>query len=163
MIIVNTGGTFNKVYNPISGELEVPTNSNALQEIVNKFTYNIELKGLIYKDSLDINSSDREELFELINSVPQTEVVIVHGTDTMDITASFLAKKNINKKIILTGAMVPYSIDSQEATSNLSLAIGYLKATSQNGVYIAMQGVVGDFKTITKNRERGVFEYICNN
>ena len=57
--VINTGGTFNKRYNPLSGELEVPKDSLALDEIIG-YCYNIDFDVLnvISKDSLDMSDAD---------------------------------------------------------------------------------------------------------
>ena len=60
ILILNTGGTFNKIYNPIKGELEILSNNNLLNKIIeNSFKNNLDIKveGIIYKDSLDISSA----------------------------------------------------------------------------------------------------------
>ena len=50
--VLNTGGTFNKRYNPIKGQLEVPTDNIALDKIV-KSCHNVEfdIKNIVSKDS----------------------------------------------------------------------------------------------------------------
>ena len=56
MLIINTGGTFNKHYNPLKGELEVPKDNIALESIL-RYCYNTPytLKAIIHKDSLEMN------------------------------------------------------------------------------------------------------------
>ncbi len=159
ILIVNTGGTFNKRYNPLKGELEVPEDSIALENIL-KYFYNLkyELKNIIHKDSLDMQESDRKEIAALIKNSPFEKILIIHGTDTMDKTAEFLEKYISNKTIFLTGAMVPFSIDSVEANANLSMSLGYLLNCTKNGIFIAMHGLVDEHKNIYKNREIGVFQ-----
>lgn len=159
ILIINTGGTFNKRYNPIKGELEVPKDSIALENIL-KYFYNLkyELKNIIHKDSLEMEESDREELVEHIKNSSSDKILIIHGTDTMDKTAEFLEKYISDKTILLTGAMVPYSIDSVEANANLSMAVGYLLHSTKNGIFIAMHGLVDNHKNVYKNREIGVFQ-----
>ena len=159
IIIINTGGTFNKRYNPLSGELVIDT-SYALNNIFKKWLLEFDkVIDIIGKDSLDMNDNDRGEIIETITKAPYSKIVIIHGTDTMDITAEYLDKANLQKQIIITGAMMPYSIDPIEATANLALAFGYIKAIEKNGVYISMNGVVGDYKSVVKNRVLGRFEY----
>jgi len=85
-------------------------------------------------------------------------ILLIHGTDTMDKSAEFLAKKIKNKTIVLTGAMQPYSIDPVEATANFMLGFGYLQTACENGVYIAMHGNVKEYTKIKKNKEKGIFE-----
>lgn len=125
--VINTGGTFNKRYNPLSGELEVPKDALALQEIIN-YSYNIEFEliNIISKDSLEMNNFDRNLIVQHIQNCKNENIIIVHGTDTMDLTASFIDEKIEDKTIILTGSMLPMSINKVEATLNFSQAIGFL-------------------------------------
>lgn len=156
--VINTGGTFNKVYNPISGELDVPTHHLALQKILD-VTYNLDIEpiALLSKDSLDITENDREMLVQCIQNCANENIIVIHGTDTMHLSAECIAQHTNNKKIILTGAMIPMSIDEVEATLNFSLALGFLNAPIQNGVYIAMHGAVVSYKNIAKNKQEGKF------
>lgn len=159
ILILNTGGTFNKKYNPLKGELEVPSDGVALEQILQYFpNLSYELKNIIHKDSLDMLDSDRRVLADFINNAPQKKILIIHGTDTKDKTAVFLEKNIKDKNVILTGAMVPFSIDTIEATANVSLALGYLLCNPKNGVYIAMHGLVEEHSKVFKNREIGVFQ-----
>ena len=160
ILILNSGGTFNKFYDPITGKLDVVQNNRYIKKIFNRSKIdNIDINGILYKDSLDINNDDRKKIVDFIATKKYKKIIIIHGTDTMDKTAEYLAKYFLDKTIILTGAMVPFSIDEIEATSNLMLALGYIKATSQNGVFIAMHGLVESFKKIKKDRSKGIF--IC--
>jgi len=159
--IINTGGTFNKRYNPSSGELIVDKTSSALKDITQKWLHSFdEIINTVGKDSLDMLESDRAKIVETIKKAKNHKIIIIHGTDTMDITAHYLHDANIDKEIILTGAMIPYSIDPVEATANLASAFGYIKAIEKSGIYISMNGVIGEYKSIVKNRELGRFEYI---
>ena len=155
--VLNTGGTFNKRYNPISGELEVPKDGIALERIVaNCHNIEFDIKNIISKDSLEFTNEDREFLYETINTSCEN-IIIVHGTDTLDITAKFLDEKNIDKKIVLTGAMVPMSIDETEAVMNFSQAIGFLNGELKSGVYVSMHGAVASYDMLLKDRELGRF------
>ena len=156
--VINTGGTFNKRYNPLSGDPEVPKDSLALDEIIN-YCYNIdfEVLNIISKDSLDMNDYDRELIVKTIKDCKNQNIIIVHGTDTIDLTAKYLDEKIKDKTIVLTGAMFPISINKVEATLNFSQAIGFLNANIENGIYISMHGSVKNYKKLIKNRELGKF------
>jgi len=158
ILIISTGGTFNKVYNPKSGNLEIDKNSNALKNIASKWLTEFEVLNIIGKDSLEMTNHDRLELLSTIHQSIYQKIIIVHGTDTMDITAEYLADAELEKTIVLTGAMVPYSIDPTEATANLASAYGYITALETRGVYIAMNGVFGAYRKVKKNRTLGKFE-----
>ena len=159
MLIINTGGTFNKVYNPLSGELEVLGDNQVLERLLLHIpSLKYDLVGAIFKDSLEMTQSDREELSRIIQTTFHEKIVIVHGTDTLDVTASYLSQKIDNKVIVLTGAIEPFSINTIEATANFSLALGFLEGTTQNGVYVAMHGIVDFHERVYKNRSIGQFQ-----
>lgn len=157
ILIISTGGTFNKVYNPKTGALDIDKSSNALKHIASKWLTEFEILNIIGKDSLEITNHDRLELLSTIHQSDYDKIIIVHGTDTMDITAEYLADAELEKRIVLTGAMVPYSIDPVEATANLASAYGYLSALEKEGVFISMNGVMGSYEKVKKNRKEGQF------
>jgi len=154
---INTGGTFNKRYNPIKGVLEVPSNYEAILKILKHSLFNQEYKitQIISKDSLEFEDKDREFLLETIKNSKEDKIIVIHGTDTMKISAEFVSNIK-NKKIVFCGAMKPFEIDEIEATANLFLAIGFIK-NAKNGIYIAMNGVVDNYKKIEKDYEKGYF------
>jgi len=157
ILLVNTGGTFNKRYNPIQGTLDVVQDDSILQELLGKWQCTFEIINIIGKDSLDMTTEDRMELLARIVMSESDDIVIIHGTDTMEITAEYLADAEMEKRIVLTGAMVPYTIDPTEASCNLASALGYLQHQDNDGVYIAMNGVFGSYEKIKKDRKEGRF------
>ena len=156
--VLNTGGTFNKRYNPMTGNLDVPADSLSLDKII-KSCPNIvfDVKNIISKDSLDFIQEDRELILENIKNSISDKIIIIHGTDTVDLTAKFIDENIKDKKIVFTGAMIPMSIDEVEATMNFSLAMGFLNATIENGIYLSMHGVVVEYFKLLKNRSLGQF------
>lgn len=159
MVILNTGGTFNKRYNPLNGELEVPCDNLAVDSVVSTFSKAVSVQGLLYKDSLDMTAADRDDLAKTISQSDERIIIVVHGTDTMDQSAQHIASLGLDKVVVFTGAMIPFSIDAIEATANLSMAIGYARNASK-GVYIVMQGVCGSYDKVIKNKNIGKFEYV---
>ncbi len=159
MLILNTGGTFNKRYNPQSGELFVPKDNRAVEAIVNALVIDIDILGILYKDSLEMDDGDRGLLAQTIATSEEKVIIVVHGTDTMELSADTIAQLALQKTVIFTGAMVPFSIDPLEATANLAMEIGFA-LRSCSGVYIVMQGICGQYNYVRKNREFGKFEYV---
>lgn len=163
--VINTGGTFNKIYDKVKGELVIYPNCDVIEEVIAKSFYNnidLRVTGLIYKDSLHMNDEDRAELLKKLELVQTRDVVVVHGTDTMDVSAEYIRTHAphivASKRIIFTGAMKPYTIEPAEATSNLTLAIGFLLyAEPKSGIYVAMNGVLGEAEKIVKDRASGKF------
>lgn len=159
LFIISTGGTLNKTYNPLNGELEVDKTSQALEAMASKWLCSFEVLNIIGKDSLDMTNEDRLELLGTISQSKYDHIIVVHGTDTMHLTAEYLADAELEKHIVLTGAMVPYSIDPVEATANLASAYGFLHAKQEYGVYIAMNGIVDRYDNVQKDRKAGKFVY----
>ncbi len=159
ILIIDTGGTFNKIYHPINGSLEIDSSSKALKEIATKWMCSIDIQSIIHKDSLEMTKDDRAFLLKTIGDADVTHIIVLHGTDTIDRSAAYIAEAKLEKSIVFTGAMVPYSIDPVEATANLASAYGYLQALEESGVYIAMHGILESYKNVKKNRKLGRFEY----
>ncbi|OZB79790.1 MAG: hypothetical protein B7X28_07975, partial [Halothiobacillus sp. 13-55-253] len=111
VVIINTGGTFNKRYQPLTGLLTVANDERTIEELLHSASPNLDMHliGLIHKDSLDMTQSDRALICASIrNSLPafnSAPVIIIHGTDTMHETALFLDEENLNRVIVITGAM----------------------------------------------------------
>jgi len=158
ILIINTGGTFNKVYNPLTGNLDIEPTGKAINEIAKAWLTELKVINIIGKDSLDMTNSDRELIVTSIQQASEKNIIIVHGTDTMDKTANFIANAKLNKKVVLTGAMIPYSINPIEATSNLCSSYGFLYGLEKKGVFISMNNVIKGYKRVVKNKEKGYFE-----
>jgi L-asparaginase len=160
VLILNTGGTFNKRYNPLNGKMEVPYDNLAVEKILKHFTYETETAGAIYKDSLDMDSHDRKMIANIILASTDKKFVVIHGTDTMHLSAAFLNELVSDQVVVFTGAMVPFEIDPVEATANLAMAVGYAKCQSRGGAYICMHGSVAPHDQLVKNRSTGKFEIV---
>lgn len=161
--IINTGGTFNKRYNPLNGELEVSNDYKAIKKILKKSLFvnqKIKLTQIISKDSLEFSKKDRKLLLKTIKNSKSKKIIVIHGTDTMNKSAKFVAKKIKNKIVIFTGAMKPFEIEKIEAVSNLMMAVGF-SLNSKDGIYISMHGNVKSYDKISKNYTKGIF-YVKN-
>ena len=161
ILVLNTGGTFNKSYNELNGNLEVLLNNSCVEKIIDiafKGNIDIDIKGILYKDSLEITKQDRELILDAIKCYEK--IVIVHGTDTIDITAQFLSENVSDKTIVLTGSMKPFLIEPIESTSNLCIAINFLQNCNDSDIFISMHGQVEKHNKIKKNRDIGRFEVI---
>jgi len=160
ILFISTGGTFNKHYAPETGAIAIDTQASTLKELADKWRSTFEIQTIIGKDSLEMDDQDREILLEAIRTSTSKDIIVIHGTDTMDLSAQVIALAKLPKRIILTGAMIPYRVDKVEATANVAMAVGYLQADIAYGVYISMNGVIGDYKSIIKNRETQRFELV---
>jgi len=160
MLILNSGGTFNKIYNKKNGQLDVAFNNDAIEKILQTCEAEYDLAGVMYKDSLDMDMNDRKILANIIMESKDDKFIVVHGTDTMDITAEFLDGVFDDRKIVLVGAMKPFEIDNVEASFNLGMAMGFLNTQEKNGTYICMNGFCKSWDKIVKNKNLGKFELV---
>ena len=158
ILIINTGGTFNKVYNPLTGDLDIERSGKAIKAIAKAWLTEFEIKNIIGKDSLDLTDEDRTTIIKTIQDSREKNIIIIHGTDTIDKTAMCIKNANIEKNIVLTGAMVPYSVNPIESVANLASSYGYLQNYNIKGVCISMNGIIKDYKRVVKNKEKGYFE-----
>lgn len=160
MLILNCGGTFNKCYNKVNGELEVAFNNDAVERILQSVSVKYNLAGVIYKDSLDMNQDDRETIANIIKESDEDNFIIIHGTDTIHQTAEFLSEIFDKKTIVLTGAMKPFEIDNIEATLNIGISVGFINSIYTYGTYICMNGFVKEWNLLQKNKDLGKFEVV---
>lgn len=157
--VIITGGTFDKHYDEIRGVLTFK--DTHLPEILNyvRCTLPIELEINQLIDSLDMQLPNRLRILESCRQAAEKHIVITHGTDTMIETAQVLGKSKLNKTIVLTGAMVPFTFSNSDAVFNLGCGITAAQCLGP-GVYIAMNGRVFSWDNVQKVKERGVFEGI---
>lgn len=154
-----TGGTFDKEYNMLNGELYFKdTHLHDLLEM-GRNTVPVEIRTLMMIDSLEMTNEDRELIAHQCQQADEDNIVITHGTDTMALTAKVLAEKVRNKTIVLTGAMIPIKFGSSDGLFNLGSAIAFAQSLPP-GVYVAMNGRYFDWDNVRKNRETGVFEKV---
>ena len=155
--IIITGGTFDKHYDEIKGNLTFK--DTHLPEILKfvRCTVPIELEINQLIDSLDMLIANRMQILESCRRAPESHIVITHGTDTMVETGEVLGKANLGKTIVLTGAMVPFIFSNSDAVFNLGCAITAVQAKPP-GVYIVMNGRVFSWDNVRKNKILGSFE-----
>ena len=142
---IQTGGTIDKAYpstettHGYNFEIGDPAFLSILQKI--NHTFEFENLSVVRKDSLDFTDADRQEVLDAVQRVQNDHVIITHGTDTIYQTAEALSVI-MNKKIILTGAMLPAEFSRSDAMFNLGMAVGAIQTLQFYGVYIALYGVV---------------------
>ncbi len=161
IMILVTGGTFDKEYDELSGKLFFKETHVPEMLKLGRCILEIDVRTLLMIDSLEITDADRDIILNYCTKCEEEKIVITHGTDTMEITARVLGDANISKTIVLTGAMIPYKFGSSDGLFNLGSAIAFAE-TLPHGVYVAMNGKYFHWKNVTKNKSTGVFEEIEN-
>jgi L-asparaginase len=157
--ILATGGTFDKEYNELTGELFFKETHTGDMLRLGRSHLDVSLETLMMIDSLQMTDDDRQLILRRCREVPEERIVITHGTDTMEQTAAVLAGGLTEKTIVLTGAMVPYTFGSSDGMFNLGTAVAFVQ-TLAPGVYVAMNGRYFPWNAVRKNREKGIFESV---
>lgn len=154
-----TGGTFDKEYDMINGRLFFNQTNVDEMLIKGRCTTPHTVETLLMIDSLEMTDRDRTKILNSCQNTQEDKILITHGTDTMTITAEFLANAHIDKTIVLTGAMIPYSLGSSDGMFNLGSAFAFVQ-TLPVGVYIVMNGTYFNWNEVKKNIHSGYFERI---
>ena len=154
-----TGGTFDKEYNELNGQLYFKdTHINELLKL-GRCRVDVDIRTLMMVDSLEMTDDDRQLIARQCQNSDEDKIIITHGTDTMAETAAVLAKETSNKTIVLTGAMIPYKFGSSDGLFNLGSALAFVQALPK-GVYVAMNGRFFTWDNVRKNKQTGGFEEI---
>ncbi len=165
ILFLLTGGTIEKIYSETK-EITIFTkeSDSIIQKILEK---NIRVQGLeiafqraLQKDSLDMDDADRQKILEICLETNAEKIVIVHGTSTMTKTAELLQseKKLLEKTIVFTGAMRPYSLhEFSDASANISSALTTVQLL-EKGMFLAMNGKIFSVGKVEKNTKFGIFE-----
>lgn len=156
-----TGGTFDKEYNEITGQLYFQDSHLPEMLRLGRNLVPVDTRTLMMIDSLEMTDLDRELIVEHCLDSKEKRIIITHGTDTMAETARLLAKKVKDKTIVLTGAMIPYKFGSSDGLFNLGSALAFVQALPK-GVYVVMNGRYFDANNVRKNKETGLFEELDN-
>ena len=159
--ILITGGTFDKEYDEINGKLYFQnTHMTEILEL-GRSKLDVKFRTLILIDSLEMTNEDRELILNNCIKVPENQIVITHGKDTMTKTAGVIAKEKLKKTIVLTGAMIPYAFGSSDGLFNFGASLAAVQVLS-NGVYVVMNGRIFQWNKVRKNRATGIFEEVCS-
>ena len=157
--ILVTGGTFDKEYNELNGELYFKDTHLSEMLILGRSQVDVNIHTLMMKDSLEMTIEDRQQIIDFCINSDENKILITHGTDTMVETAKELAKEIKDKTIVITGAMIPYKFGSSDGLFNLGSALSFVQ-TMPLGIYIAMNGNIFHWNNVKKNKTLGLFEKI---
>ena len=157
ILILVTGGTFDKEYDELTGRLFFK--DTHIQEMLRlgRCRVPVSVETLMMVDSLEMKDADREAVAKRCRDAAERRIVVTHGTDTMVETAAVLARSVAGKTIVLTGAMVPWAFGSSDGLFNLGSAVSFVQALPP-GVYLAMNGRSFPWDDVRKDRASGVFE-----
>lgn len=157
--IIITGGTFDKRYDAIKGELTfTETHLPALLEQA-RVTLPLAVDIRLLIDSLQMTDAHRQSVLEACREAPERSIVVVHGTDTMVETAHVVGKADLGKTVVFTGAMVPYSVQGSDAPFNLGFALAASLALAPNA-YVTMNARIFPWDDVAKDKQEGTFKRV---
>ena len=157
LLVLAAGGTFDKRYDERGGTLGFGESHLPLILEQCRITVDHRLQTLKLMDSLDMGDADRARVAAACSNAPEQQVVIVHGTDTMQLTAEVLAGLGLHKTVVLTGAMIPFDVAKSDALFNFGHAVAAAQLLP-HGVHVSMNGQTFAWNEVTKNRAAGRFE-----
>jgi L-asparaginase len=159
--ILVTGGTFDKVYDELTGSLFFRETHLPEMLRLGRSMLDVEIETVFMMDSLELGDAHRGAILAACLRSPEPRLVVTHGTDTLVETAAVLARglAESGKTVVLTGAMVPFAFGSSDGLFNLGSALSFAQALAP-GVYVAMNGRCFAWNRVRKNRARGVFEEV---
>jgi L-asparaginase len=152
-----TGGTFDKEYNELTGQLYFKDSHLPEMLDLGRCLVPVDIRTLMMIDSLEMTDIDRELIARHCMEADENQIIITHGTDTMADTARILGEKIKNKTVVITGAMIPYKFGSSDGLFNLGSAMAFVQ-TLKPGVYVAMNGRCFHADNVRKNKQTGEFE-----
>ena len=147
-----TGGTFDKEYNELNGQLFFKDTHIPEVLKLGRCQVDIAVRTLMMTDSLHMTQEDRKIIVDNCKKSKENKIIITHGTDTMVKTAELLAAAKIKKTIVLTGAMIPYHFGSSDGLFNMGAL--------PEGVYVVMNGKAFNWNNVKKNLKTGIFEEV---
>jgi L-asparaginase len=155
--IIVTGGTFDKHYDAIKGELTFKDSHlpAILAQARVTVPVAIEVNQLI--DSLHMTDEHRSRVLAACAAAPERSIVVIHGTDTMAETAQVVGRAALAKTVVFTGAMIPYSVQGSDALFNLGFAVALAQVMGP-GTYVAMNGHAFAWDAVRKDKSSGQFE-----
>jgi len=155
--ILITGGTFDKEYMELTGEL-IFKNTHVHEMLkLGRCGVEVKIRTLMMIDSLEMTEYHRNIILEKCRNAKEEKIIITHGTDSITETARFLVENVKDKTIVLTGAMIPYAFGSSDGLFNLGSALAFVQSLP-HGVYIVMNGKYFNWDNVRKNKVTGKFE-----
>ncbi len=154
-----TGGTFDKEYNELTGQLFFQDTHLPEMIKLGRCRLPVDVRTLMMIDSLEMTDMDRELIGRHCMEADEERIIITHGTDTLADTAVVLDRMVHNKVVVITGAMIPYKFGSSDGLFNLGSALAFVQ-TLPHGVYVAMNGKYFAAGNVRKNKLTGEFEVI---
>lgn len=159
LLIIYTGGTIGMVQDPQSGALKPFDIDNLYKHIPVLERYPFRIDSVSFDPLVDSSAIDPEFIVELATIIEENYesydgFVVLHGSDTMAYTASFLSfmLENLNKPVILTGAQLPLGVLRSDGRENFINAIEIASANDEGTPLVPEVAIYFENKLYRGNR-----------
>jgi L-asparaginase len=162
--LITTGGTIEKTYDEGTGTLE--NRRSIVRRMLTRLRLEdtqVSCQELMSKDSLVMTDEDRAAIVTAVRNAAAVSprpagIVILHGTDTLNVTGERLAAelKPCPVPVVLTGAMRPFEMTRSDALQNLTEAV-FAAGVLAPGVYCVAHGRALAFPGVVKDRVKHTF------
>ena len=92
ILILATGGTFDKEYDELDGKLDFRDTHVPRMLELGRCRLDVTVRTAMMVDSLEMTDADRDLLLAHIRREDERMIVVTHGTDTLVETATVLAR-----------------------------------------------------------------------
>jgi L-asparaginase len=159
--VLTTGGTIEKTYSEDTGSVSNAENKiDHHLRLLRLLDIEVNIVPLMNKDSLEMTEQDRVLILGMVRAIlkENAPIIITHGTDTMVETGLYLqgALPDLDKPIILTGAMTPLGFEGSDGLQNLTESLLAAQLLPP-GVYVVMHGSVIPATHARKDKALGRF------
>jgi len=160
LVVLATGGTLEKRYDAHVGELTLE--HSMIETIIGTLEQpdiEVHIERVMAIDSLEMGAPERQTLGDQMAAVLDNDVahavLITHGTDTLPDTARALAKRfpELDRPVLLTGAMVPFATADSDGLQNVAQAVMAARLLPP-GVYGVLHSRVIAATQIAKDYDR---------
>ena len=146
IILITTGGTIEKIYDEFRGTLEnrIAIIKGKIEEKLRLPYTEIDVYPILAKDSLTMTRENREYILEKIKEFSKLlkPIVILHGTDTLDLTFKYCVDNFVPVvPIVFTGSMRPTEFSNSDAMQNIAEALIVSKILPPD-IYVVFHGEV---------------------
>ncbi|MDE6049837.1 MAG: asparaginase, partial [Paramuribaculum sp.] len=114
LLIIYTGGTIGMIENQETHTLQPFDFTHLIDNVPKVRKLNYEIDNISFDPPLDSSDMNPEHWGQIVKAIEQNYraydgFVVLHGTDTMDYTASALSfmLENLSKPVIITGSQLP--------------------------------------------------------
>ena len=162
ILLLSTGGTIASKIDYRTGGVTPALSAQELNASVPELTKiaNIDAEVLFSEYSENITPEHWIAVAKKIDSLANSDykgIIVAHGTDTMQYTASFLSFSlgGFPKPIVLVGSQRSSDRPSSDAALNLISATKFLANTNARGIFVAMHNSESDYEVACHFGTRG--------